>query len=111
MGVLNPAETTLLDGLFDPNLQEVLQDIKQCNYHHLRDAMTKEKAMFMEQVLGLPLPPPKKLAWQRQSSHYTIDEVFNSMVEKMQMYPQLRSENIDRTIAKFQYASQVPRPL
>jgi hypothetical protein len=110
MGVLSPAETTILDGLFDPNLQEVLHDIRQCNYHHLRDAMTKQTAMMMEGILGMPMPPPKKLAWIKQSSHYTIDDVFNEMVVRMEQYPQLCSATLERTIAKSQYASQVPPP-
>jgi hypothetical protein len=105
---LSPAETTLLDSLFDPNLQEVLRDIRQCDYHKLREGMTKEKAMVMEGVLGLPLPPPKKLAWHRQSSHYTIDDVFNEMVGRMEECPQLCSMDIDKVMVKFEYAVQGP---
>jgi hypothetical protein len=73
--------------------------------------MTKEKAMMMEEILGLPMPPPKKLAWIKQSSHYTICEVFNEMVVRMERWPQLCSAELDKVITKFQYSNQVPLPL
>jgi hypothetical protein len=107
---LTETELRLLDSIWDEELQSVLRDIKDCNYAHLRTQFTKQHSVMMEQLLGLPLPPPMRPWSQRQSQHYTTDEVWNVICTKMEAMPVLRSTILDRLLTKFQVASQVPHP-
>jgi hypothetical protein len=110
MNQLTGTEFRLLESIYDGELQAVLRDIKDCNYSHLRAQFTKELSVKMDPVLGLPMPPPMRPWAQRQSQHYTIDEVWNDMCSKMEAMPALRSSNMDRLITKFQLASTIPAP-
>jgi hypothetical protein len=64
----------------------------------------------MEQLLGLPMPPPKEPWAQRQQSHYKKEIVWNEMMKILENHPVLRSDNLDRMITKFRFANQIPRP-
>jgi hypothetical protein len=111
MNVLTATEQRMVENLYDPELQAVLNDIKGCNYRDLRDQFKKEHAIVMEQVLGLEMPPPKKPWETRMRPHYSKMELWNRMCEMMEAMPVLRSTNIDRLMTKFHLASQVPLPI
>jgi hypothetical protein len=64
----------------------------------------------MEQILKLPMPPPKEPWAQRQQAHYKKEQVWNELCKELENRPVLRSENINRMITKFQYCSRIPRP-
>jgi hypothetical protein len=108
--MLNNSEQILLNNSYDEELQAVLSDIKDCNFHTLRREFTKEQSIAMEGILDLPMPPPKKWYAQRQWKHYDKQDVFNLMCEKMEAIPALRSTNMDRIISKFIHIANLPRP-
>jgi hypothetical protein len=108
--ILTQAEADLINTIYQAENQQILADIKNCNYHKLRGEFTKERSKFMEGVLQLPLPPPPRPGGQRMKKHYTEDEVFNAMVARVEAMPALASSNIDRMITKFIYASNVYPP-
>jgi hypothetical protein len=110
MALTNP-ELVLMNNIWDPDLQNVINDIVHCNYARLKDSFTKDHAKQMEELLGpvhLPLPPPQEPSLQRQRRHYRKEEVLNKMCELMDAYPVLRSTNIERVITKFHLANQIP---
>jgi hypothetical protein len=106
---LTQPEVVLLDNVWNQDVQTVIKDIVKCNLARLKDDFTPVHAKLMEEVLSLHLPPPKEPWAQRQQAHYKKEVVWGKMCEFMEDHPVLRSNNIDRIIAKFQYANHIAR--
>jgi ribonuclease HI len=109
MGELTQPEVVLLDNVWNQDIQAVIKDIVKCNLTRLKDEFTPAHSKLMEEVLSLHLPPPKEPWAQRQQAHYKKEAVWSKMCEFMEDHPVLRSNNIDRIIAKFQYANNLAR--